>query len=106
QKRLFEPLAWIAYLYQRLIWIARQRQPMPIIAGVVERGELREFSEKVLLERVFRGLRSKGNANYLKVLSISWTVIGKLLGKSMKNLSPRPRLIGGPFLKSSFPPLE
>ena len=64
QKRLFEPLAWIAYLYQRLIWIARQRQPMPIIAGVVERGELREFSEKVLLERIFRGLRSKGNANY------------------------------------------
>jgi hypothetical protein len=64
RRRLFEPLAWIAYLYRRLIKVACQRQPVPIIAGVVERGALREFSEKILLERVFRGLRAKGNADY------------------------------------------
>jgi hypothetical protein len=32
--------------------------------GVVERGRLREFSETILLERVFRGLREKGNQDY------------------------------------------
>ena len=64
QRRIFEPLAWIAYLYRRLIRVACQRNPTPIIAGVVERGALREFSERVLLERVFRGLRMKGHANY------------------------------------------
>ncbi len=64
KRRVFEPLAWIAYLYRRLIREARRRKPTPIIAGVVERGELRWFSEKVLLERVFRGLRAKGNADY------------------------------------------
>jgi hypothetical protein len=64
QRRLFEPLAWIAYLYRRLIREAKKRQPSPVIAGVVERGELREFSEKVLLERVFYGLRKNGRLNY------------------------------------------
>lgn len=64
EQRIFEPLAWIAYLYRRLIQEARRREPAPIIAGVVERGELREFSERVLLERVFRGLRAKGNESY------------------------------------------
>lgn len=64
QRRLFEPLAWIAYLYRRLIQEARKRKPPPIIAGVVERGELREFSEKVLLERVFHGLRKNRKLDY------------------------------------------
>lgn len=64
KRRLFEPLAWIAYLYRRLIKIAHQRKPTPIIAGVVERGTLRQFSEQVLLERVFRGLRQKGKTDY------------------------------------------
>lgn len=64
QRRLFEPLAWIAYLYRRLIREAGRRQPAPIVVGVVERGLLREFSEKVLLERVFRGLRANNNAQY------------------------------------------
>jgi hypothetical protein len=64
RRRVFEPLAWIAYLYRRLIREARQRSPTPIVAGVVERGELREFSERKLLERVFRGLRHKGNEDY------------------------------------------
>lgn len=64
KRRLFEPLAFIAYLCRRLINIARKREPTPIIAGVVERGALREFSEKVLLERVFRNLREKENEDY------------------------------------------
>jgi hypothetical protein len=67
-RRLFEPLAWMAFLYRRLVRTAASRQPMPLIAGVVERGELRDFSERVLLERVFRGLRSKGHANYFNQL--------------------------------------
>jgi hypothetical protein len=66
--RVFEPLAWIAFLYRRMIRVAQARNPIPIIAGVVERGQLREFSERVLLERVFRGLRSKGNADYFNHL--------------------------------------
>lgn len=64
KRRLFEPLAWMAYLYRRLIREAKTRNPAPLIAGVVERGELREFSEKILLERVFRGMRKKGNDDY------------------------------------------
>jgi hypothetical protein len=64
RRRIFEPLAWIAFLYRRLIHTAKQRSPVPIIAGVVERGRLREFSEKILLERVFRGLREKSRADY------------------------------------------
>ena len=54
----------IAFLYRKLISVALSRKPRPIIAGVVERGGLREFSEKVLLDRVFRGLRSKKTENY------------------------------------------
>lgn len=63
-RRVFEPLSWIAYLYRRLIRAAKKHNPVPLIVGAVERGELREFSEKQLLERVFRGLRQKGNENY------------------------------------------
>jgi len=64
ERRLFEPLAWMAFLYRRLISVAQARNPVPIIAGVVERGDLRQFVEKVLLERVFRALRERQNANY------------------------------------------
>lgn len=67
-RRVFEPLAWIAYLYRRLIRVASQRTPVPIIAGVVERGRLRAFSEEVLLDRVFRGLRTQGRADYFNKL--------------------------------------
>jgi len=67
-KRLFEPLSWMAFLYRELIDVARRRKPTPLIVGVVERGSLREFSERVLLERVFRGLREKGNANYFNTM--------------------------------------
>ena len=64
RRRIFEPLSWIAFLYRKLISVALDREPRPIIAGVIERGRSREFSEKVLLNRVFRGLREKGNENY------------------------------------------
>jgi hypothetical protein len=63
-RRVFEPLAWIAFLYRKLVQEAKRRSPIPIIAGVVERGELREFSERVLLERVFHGLRAKRNQDH------------------------------------------
>lgn len=63
-RKVFEPLSWIAFLYRKLIREAKTRNPRPIIVGVVERGKLREFSENVLLERVFRGLRQKGNEDY------------------------------------------
>lgn len=64
QRRLFEPLAWISFLYRQLIEKARNRKPTPLIVGVVERGELREFSERILLDRVFHGLRAKGRLDY------------------------------------------
>lgn len=63
-QRVFEPLAWIAFLYRRLIAEAKKRNPVPLIVGAVERGELREFSERVLLERVFRGMWQKGKQDY------------------------------------------
>ena len=63
-RRLFEPLSWIAFLYRKLISVALNREPRPIIAGVVERGRSRKFSEDVLLKRVFRGLRENENENY------------------------------------------
>ena len=64
RRRLFEPLAWISYLCRRMVKVAKERNPVPVIAGVVERGNSRDFSEKVLLERVFRGLRMKGNGDH------------------------------------------
>lgn len=64
ERRLFEPLAWMAYLYRQLVAEAKARRPVPIIAGVVERGSLSEFSRSVLLDRVFRGLRKKGQVGY------------------------------------------
>src|SRR5262249_10287337 len=63
-KRLFEPLAWISWLYRKLIRLAQRRNPIPIITGVVERGELREFSQEVLLKRVFRGLWKNNRGDY------------------------------------------
>lgn len=68
RRRVFQPLAWIAFLYRRLIRVAAQRRPVPLIVGVVERGALREFSEKVLLDRVFRGLRQNGRTAYFNDL--------------------------------------
>jgi hypothetical protein len=70
-RRLFDPLAWMAFLYRRLITEAKQRTPTPVIAGVVERSSSREFIEKVLLRRVFRLLRNpntNGDPNYFNNL--------------------------------------
>lgn len=67
-RRVFEPLAWMAFLYRRLVALASSREPRPIIAGVVERGRLSDFSRRVLLPKVFRGLRSKGNPDYFNRL--------------------------------------
>jgi hypothetical protein len=67
-RRVFEPLAWMSYLFRRLVTEARRRKPGVLVAGVVERGELRDFSQRVLLERVFRGLREKKQADYFNKL--------------------------------------
>jgi hypothetical protein len=67
-RRVFEPLAWIAFLYRKLLEEARKRFRPPIIAGVVERGELREFAKEVLLERIFQGLREKKNQQHFNKL--------------------------------------
>jgi hypothetical protein len=64
RQRVFEPLAWIAFLYRRLIREAKKRTPVPIIVGAVERGaQTREFIKIVLLPRVFRGLRLKNRTD-------------------------------------------
>ena len=67
-QRLFEPLAFLAFLQQRLIASARAHPHQPLIVGVVERGRERSFVESVLLPRVFRGLREKGNENWFNDL--------------------------------------
>jgi hypothetical protein len=67
-RRVFEPLAWMAFLYRRLLRTAASRDPQPVIAGIVERGRLSDFSEQVLLPRIFRGLRKKENPNYFNRL--------------------------------------
>jgi hypothetical protein len=64
KRHLFEPLAWMAYLYSRLIKKAQRRDPIPLIAGVVERGGLREFVETILLARVFQGLHARQDVDY------------------------------------------
>ena len=64
ERRLFEPLAWISFLFRRIMTIANERSPAPIIAGVVERGgNLTEYSRNIM-DKVFDGLRQKGNENY------------------------------------------
>ena len=64
-RRLFEPLAWISYLYRTLLHKALQRTPVPIILGVVERSSLREFSEQVILKRIFQRLGEHNRFDYL-----------------------------------------
>jgi hypothetical protein len=82
-RRVFEPLSWISFLFRKLIAEAKSRLRPPVIAGVVERGGLREFSERVLLDRIFRGLREKGNQDHFN----------KLFGRTDLN-SPRAVLEG------------
>jgi hypothetical protein len=63
-RRLFEPLAWIAFLCRRLLDVAKKRNPPPLVVGVVEHSDQREFCEKVLLDRIFRVLRDRGREGY------------------------------------------
>src|SRR4029079_10705269 len=67
-RRLFEPLAWIAFLGRRLIGLAKKRNPVPLVVGVVEHSDQREFCERVLLDRIFRILRNKGHEDYFTKL--------------------------------------
>jgi hypothetical protein len=68
RRRVFEPLAWMSFLYRRLIHEAKKRTPIPIIIGSVERGQTREFIQTHLLARVFRGLRLKNKTDYFNQL--------------------------------------
>lgn len=64
ERRVFEPLAWMAFLYQRLVSLAQARTPRPLIMGVVERdGGSSEFS-RVVLERIFQRLRDQHKEHY------------------------------------------
>ncbi len=68
-RRLFEPLALMAFLQRRLIDAARRHPRRPMIVGVIERGgSMRDFSERILLARVFQGLTTKGNKDYFNRL--------------------------------------
>lgn len=68
KRRLFEPLSWMAFLFRRLIAEAKSRNPPVLLAGVVERGTLTDFSRSILLDRIFRGLRKKGNIDYFNTM--------------------------------------
>lgn len=68
RQRLFEPLAWMSFLYRRLVSEAKKRSPRVLVAGVVERSIMDEFSRRILLERVFRGLRKKHKTDYFNAM--------------------------------------
>jgi hypothetical protein len=61
--RVFEPLAFMAYLLRRLIYEAKKRKNMPLIAGVVERNDSSKFID-IILQRVFRGLSKNSKQDY------------------------------------------
>jgi hypothetical protein len=63
RRRLFEPLAFMAFLYRRILHLARRRNPPVIVTGVVERGGTNEFS-RILLDDVFRRLRKTNKTGY------------------------------------------
>ena len=68
-KKLFEPLTWIAFLYRRLIKEAksRKRKIKPLIMGVIERNNLREFSFRIF-NKIFDNLRKSNQADYFNKL--------------------------------------
>jgi hypothetical protein len=69
QRRLFEPLSWISFLFRRLIHLASTRNPIPVVAGIVERHSAsREFIRNYLLKRVFRRLKENDQENYFNEL--------------------------------------
>lgn len=69
-KKLYEPLTFIAFLYQKLIKEAksRKRRIKPYIFGAVERNYLKEFSVFYIFEKVFKKLRTSSQDNYFNEL--------------------------------------
>lgn len=65
KKKLFEPLTWIAFLYRRLIKEAknRKRSVKPLIMGVVERSNLKEFTLGKF-DKIFDNLRKRNESDY------------------------------------------
>lgn len=68
-KKLFEPLTWIAFLYKTLIKEAKskKRTIKPLIMGVIERNNLREFSSRIF-NTIFDDLRKNNQADYFNKL--------------------------------------
>jgi hypothetical protein len=63
EKRIFEPLSFMAYLLRLIITEAKKKNALVI--GIVERAtKYSEFSKNYLLERVFQGLRKKNNIDF------------------------------------------
>ena len=67
-RRLFEPVAFMAFLLRRIVAEARARTPAPVVAGVVERGGATDFARTVLLARIFERLREAGKADWFNEL--------------------------------------
>lgn len=68
-QKLFEPLTWIAFLYKRLIKEAKskKRKIKPLIMGVIERNNLREFSMQIF-SNIFDKIRKNDQADFFKNL--------------------------------------
>lgn len=68
-KKLFEPLTWIAFLYKRLIQEAKskKRKIKPLIMGVIERNNLREFSLRIF-DKIFNNIRKNAQSNFFNDL--------------------------------------
>jgi len=68
-RKLFEPLTWIAFLYKKLIKEAksRRRKIKPLIMGVIERNNLKEFSFRIF-NKVFEDLWRNQQADYFNNL--------------------------------------
>lgn len=68
-QNLFEPLTWIAFLYKRLIQEAKskKRKIKPLIMGVIERNNLKEFG-LITFSKIFDLLRKENKANYFNQL--------------------------------------
>ncbi|MFN3385044.1 MAG: DNA double-strand break repair nuclease NurA [Candidatus Thermochlorobacter sp.] len=67
EKKVFEPLSFMAYLLRQIIQESRKKNTLVI--GAVERGtQYSEFSRLHLLKRVFEGLRQKKNVNFFNDL--------------------------------------
>ncbi|GAB4323313.1 MAG: hypothetical protein Kow0091_30660 [Geminocystis sp.] len=68
-KRLFEPLTWITFLYKRLIKEAKNSKRIikPLIMGVIERNNLKEFNFR-MFSKIFDDLRKSNQGDYFNKL--------------------------------------